>query len=155
MPCFLSAPSTTFSSTVRLSASMKCWKTMPTPAAIASAGDPRVTASPLISIVPESGRWTPYRIFMRVDLPAPFSPTTAWMVPRRTVRLMSSLAITPGKRLPMPCRRTATVSLPGAVVVLTTVDLLAGSASCGLLRGKGPWARMVPCPRAPPTAIET
>ena len=34
--CVGSAPSTTFSSTVRLSASMKCWCTMPMPAAIAS-----------------------------------------------------------------------------------------------------------------------
>ena len=33
-----SSPSTTFSSTVRLSASMKCWCTMPTPRAIASRG---------------------------------------------------------------------------------------------------------------------
>ncbi len=28
-------------------------------------------------MVPSSGRWTPYRIFISVDLPAPFSPTTA------------------------------------------------------------------------------
>ena len=34
-----SLPSTTFSSTVRLSASMKCWWTMPIPSAIASAGE--------------------------------------------------------------------------------------------------------------------
>ncbi len=32
MPCSFSAPRTTFSSTVRLSASMKCWYTMPMPA---------------------------------------------------------------------------------------------------------------------------
>ena len=31
MPCSFSAPSTTFSRTVRLSASRKCWKTMPMP----------------------------------------------------------------------------------------------------------------------------
>ena len=37
--CAARLPRTTFSSTVRLSASMKCWCTMPMPAAIASAGE--------------------------------------------------------------------------------------------------------------------
>ena len=41
-----SAPSTMFSSTVRLSASMKCWCTMPMPRAMASAGLCRMTCSP-------------------------------------------------------------------------------------------------------------
>ena len=44
MPCSFSAPSTTFSRTVRLSASMKCWNTMPMPAAMASAGECRCTS---------------------------------------------------------------------------------------------------------------
>ena len=44
MPCSFSAPSTTFSRTVKLSASMKCWNTMPTPALIASAGECSVTS---------------------------------------------------------------------------------------------------------------
>ena len=43
MPCSFSAPRTTFSRTVRLSASMKCWKTMPMPRAMASAGVAKVT----------------------------------------------------------------------------------------------------------------
>ena len=38
MPYSFSAPRTTFSSTVRLSASMKCWCTMPMPRAMASPG---------------------------------------------------------------------------------------------------------------------
>ena len=38
---------------------MKCWKTMPTPALMASAGDLRETCWPSISIVPESGGCTP------------------------------------------------------------------------------------------------
>src|SRR3954453_12234404 len=44
---------------------------------------------------------------MSVDLPAPFSPTIAWMVPRRTVRLTSELATTPGNRLVIPLSSTA------------------------------------------------
>jgi hypothetical protein len=54
-----SAPSTTFSRTVRLSASMKCWCTMPMPAAIASPGSAKRTARPSTSIVPSSGRCMP------------------------------------------------------------------------------------------------
>ncbi len=50
-----SAPSTTFSSTVRLSASMKCWCTMPMPAAIASAGEEKLTGRPSTSMLPSSG----------------------------------------------------------------------------------------------------
>ena len=58
----------------------------------------RIDASPSrrrVMIVPESGRTAPARIFISVDLPAPFSPTTAWIVPRSTVRFMSASATTP------------------------------------------------------------
>ncbi len=36
---------------------------------------------------------------MSVDLPAPFSPTIAWIDPGRTERSMPSFATTPGNRL--------------------------------------------------------
>src|SRR5919112_2058380 len=45
---------------------------------------------------------------MSVDLPAPFSPTSAWTVPVRTLRSTSRLATTPGKRLVTPVSSTAT-----------------------------------------------
>src|ERR1700734_118089 len=38
---------------------------------------------------------------MSVDLPAPFSPTTAWISPALTVRLTLSSALTPGNVLVM------------------------------------------------------
>src|SRR5687767_14378874 len=41
-------------------------------------------------------------IFISVDLPAPFSPSTAWIWPGATVRLTPSLALTAGYCLPMP-----------------------------------------------------
>ena len=44
---------------------------------------------------------------MSVDLPAPFSPTIAWILPRRTVRLTLELATTPGNRLVMALSSTA------------------------------------------------
>src|SRR4051794_27376429 len=39
---------------------------------------------------------------MRVDLPAPFSPTMAWTSPRRTSKLTSSRAVTPPKCFERP-----------------------------------------------------
>ena len=50
-----SLPRMMFSSTVKLSASLKCWCTMPMPAPMASAGLWKVTGSPSISMVPSSG----------------------------------------------------------------------------------------------------
>src|SRR5690606_5475085 len=110
---------------------MKCWNTMPTPWAMASDGEENDTCSPSISIVPESGFWTPYRIFISVDLPAPFSPTIAWIVPRRTSMSMSWFAMTPGKVLPMPRRRTTTSpdptgAVPAVVVLLTMSPSMVG-----------------------------
>src|SRR5712692_7573423 len=35
-------------------------------------------------MMPRSGRWTPPRMRISVDLPAPFSPTTAWISPNAT-----------------------------------------------------------------------
>ena len=49
----------------------------------------RRPAAPSSTIAPLSGRTTPASTFISVDLPAPFSPTTAWMVPRSTSRFMS------------------------------------------------------------------
>jgi len=57
--CAGSEPRTTFSRTVRLSASMKCWWTMPIPAAIASFGERKWTSRPSIAMVPRSGRSMP------------------------------------------------------------------------------------------------
>src|SRR5918998_4999651 len=68
---------------------------------------------------------------MRVDLPAPFSPTMAWTSPRRTVRWTSLLATTPGKRLVMPVSTTA-----GGSSVRTDVELLI--VECSSYHAPGP-----------------
>ena len=70
-------PSVTFSATVNTGTSMKCWCTMPIPAAIASFGDPNRTALLSSKISPSSGCSSPYRTFIRVVLPALFSPSKA------------------------------------------------------------------------------
>ena len=49
-----SVPSTTLSSTVRLSASMKCWCTIPMPAASAARGWPGARGAPKTSMLPAS-----------------------------------------------------------------------------------------------------
>src|SRR6476661_7025414 len=46
-------------------------------------------------------------MFIRVLLPAPFSPSSAWTSPRRRSKSTSSLASTPGKRLTIPRASTA------------------------------------------------
>ncbi len=55
--------------------------------------------SPWTRTSPASGTSAPARIFIRVDFPAPFSPTIAWISPRRTARETPSRACTPGKAL--------------------------------------------------------
>ena len=50
-----SMPSVTFSATVKTGTSMKCWCTMPMPAAIASFGERKLAALPSMMISPSSG----------------------------------------------------------------------------------------------------
>ena len=97
-----SSPSRMFSATVRTGTSMKCWWTMLIPCEMASEGEAMVTGFPPSRISPSSGVTRPYRMFISVVLPAPFSPRSAWISPRRTSRSMWSLATTPGKRLVTP-----------------------------------------------------
>src|SRR5882757_2101786 len=54
----------------------------------------------------------PVRMFISVDLPAPFSPSSAWISPRRTSRSTSALAMTPGKYLAIP-RNSTIGGVPG------------------------------------------
>ena len=66
------------------------------PSACAMAGLASCTASPFQRTVPASGRTAPWMIFISVLLPAPFSPSTAWISPAATARSMPSFAFTPG-----------------------------------------------------------
>src|ERR1700751_5409040 len=51
---------------------------------------------------PRSGPWTPPRMRISVDLPAPFSPTTAWISPNATSKSTPSSATVAPNRLPTP-----------------------------------------------------
>src|SRR5262245_14315860 len=90
-----------------------------TPAASASRGVPNTARSPSSHTSPASGRCTPARIFMRVLLPAPFSPISASTSPRCSTRSTPCNAWTPGKALPMP--RTSSSGAPS-----TSLACLAG-----------------------------
>src|SRR5258705_9264992 len=56
---------------------------------------------PDTSRVPESGATAPVMILMRVDFPAPFSPTSAWTSPSRRSKETSSSACRPAYDLLM------------------------------------------------------
>src|SRR6478609_2456410 len=64
------------------------------PAALESAVEPKSTSSPCRRKTPESRRCTPATILTRVDLPAPFSPTRAWIEPGVTAMLPERRATT-------------------------------------------------------------
>src|SRR5262245_55253466 len=57
-------------------------------------------------------------IFISVDLPAPFSPSTAWISPGITVRSTPSFATTDGYAFRMPVRRRRGTAGGAAVVIL-------------------------------------
>src|SRR6266404_8160691 len=80
------------------------------PAARASIGVRKRTETPSSRISPASAGCRPVMILTSVDLPAPFSPTRAWMVPGATSKATSRTASMPPKLLLMPTRlRRATV----------------------------------------------
>src|SRR5580700_3537155 len=72
------------------------------PAFSDACGEPERSSSPATRILPSSGTVTPARHRMRVDLPAPFAPTSPCTSPRPTPMLTSWSATSPAKCLPRP-----------------------------------------------------
>src|ERR1700734_4526188 len=72
------------------------------PARWASWGVAKSTGSPNSSISPASALCAPDKTLSSVDLPAPFSPRSAWISDGPTSRWTFSSARTPGKRLLTP-----------------------------------------------------
>src|SRR5690349_21633188 len=72
------------------------------PAAIASRGERKSIARPFTRTTPSSGRYSPASTFMSVLLPAPFSPSSAWISPGRKSKSTWSFASTPGNDLTIP-----------------------------------------------------
>src|SRR5512132_3474093 len=72
---------------------------MAMPAFTAWPGLANFTGAPSITMSPASGAWTPAITLIKVDLPAPFSPTRACTSPGRNSKSTSLSARTPGKLL--------------------------------------------------------
>jgi hypothetical protein len=51
---------------------------------------------PSIRMVPDEGAIAPLQVFIKVDLPAPFSPANAWISPLLNSKLTPFKACTPG-----------------------------------------------------------
>ena len=68
------------------------------------------TGVPSMEMVPSSLEYTPVSTLMSVDLPAPFSPISAWISPLRRVKSTPSSARTPGKNLQIPRNSSKAVS---------------------------------------------
>ena len=74
---------------------LRSWKIISIPSLREFSGEFDDMCSPKTSMDPSVGVTIPCRILSRVDLPAPFSPTSAWMVPGWIVRLTPRNACTP------------------------------------------------------------
>src|SRR6516165_6066047 len=101
------SPSATFSAIDSAGTRRRSCGMVTMPAAIASWGLAKWHSSPSRRITPRSGRWTPPRMRISVDLPAPFSPTTAWISPYATPKSTPSSATVAPNRLLMPSALTA------------------------------------------------
>src|SRR4051794_28473196 len=84
---------------------------MPRP--MASAVPLIVTGRPSKVISPVSADSAPERILIRVDLPAPFSPTRAWTSPTWTVMSAVRMARTAPNRLETPRTDSRSAAAPG------------------------------------------
>ena len=79
---------------------------------------------PSTRISPASKSFTPVRHLISVDLPAPFSPISAWISPLRRVKSTWSSALTPGKVMVMPRMvRTTLFSIGPHVLSLLIMEL--------------------------------
>ena len=81
-PRLISRPMKKLRVTLMRGLSARSWYTVPMPAWLASRGELNSTSLPSIMILPEVGLCTPERILIKVDLPAPLSPSSAWTSPR-------------------------------------------------------------------------
>src|SRR3954466_11678780 len=115
-PLRISRPVKMFSETVSSGNSWGSWYTVAIPSAMASPVEWIATGRPSNSIVPVSAASTPEMILIMVDLPAPFSPTSAWTRPARMVMSPLRMARTAPKRFetPVRCSRGAAAAGAGA-----------------------------------------
>ena len=111
-------PRTRFSATERSGKEIGSWWISVMPSFCAAMGEWISTVSPLSAMVPRLGRCTPARILAKVDLPAPFSPSRAWISPRKRSRSTSRSTSTPAKDFEMPLAAISGVSVAGSGMLI-------------------------------------
>ncbi len=89
---------------------------------LAVSGSKERTGVPSMMTSPRSGLKAPAMIFIRVDLPAPFSPITAWTSPFLIFKEIESRALTPGKDFEIFCISRALFSLVISSVMKSNED---------------------------------
>ena len=120
-----------FSATVRLRNRLSSWWMNAMPRASASRGPRGRYSVPSNVIRPASIGSTPPRMFIVVDLPEPFSPTSPSTCPARTEKPMSCSTCTPKKLLLRPCALKNGDASPGLL-------MRAGSAGGAARRARLP-----------------
>src|SRR5690242_15016690 len=95
-----------FSATVRLGHRLTSWYTVLIPSCWAWCGLVIRTGVPSSSTTPASSGYAPVSTLIRVDFPAPFSPSSAWISPGKSRKSTSDSARTAAKCLLIPviCR---------------------------------------------------
>src|SRR5215204_5414904 len=111
-----SRPRKTFWATLRSGIRLISWYIVLIPAACDSRGSAKETSSPLKRTWPSSGLYTPVITLIKVDFPAPFSPTRACTSPGCSSKETSSRASTPGNRF--VTRRTSRIGECRAIVLI-------------------------------------
>ncbi len=97
-----SRPRKMFSAALSSGTSASSWYTTFSPRCLTWSGSPNGRGEPASFTSPESGTTAPPRTLMNVDLPAPFSPSSAWISPRPRSKSTPSRARTPGKVIDTP-----------------------------------------------------
>jgi hypothetical protein len=106
-------PRKTFWATSSCGARLSSWLTRPMPSDSAWRGLPiAVRPKSAMTTSPASGAITPKRIFISVDLPAPFSPSRACTSPAKMSKLTEVKASTPAKDLLIWRSRTTAAEVP-------------------------------------------
>src|SRR3989442_8135757 len=100
-----------FSATERSGKTIGYWSTAAIPRACASSPLPTRPWRPSTKTSPPSGCTTPVMILMSVDLPAPFSPRSAWISPAWSAKETSSSAWVDPNRFETP--RISRIGVPG------------------------------------------
>src|SRR5262245_9395738 len=114
------------------------------PRSSASLGEEKCTGAPSTEYTPSSGEWTPDKILIRVDLPAPLSPRMQVTLPALTTADTSESAMTEPKYLETRSTSSSGGAWTGGTVFSSTdgvVIVVSSPHSAGRKRWSRPLAK--------------